>query len=340
MTQPIPTAHWSGATYPRFSVAPMMEWTTRHYRYFARLLSRHTLLYTEMVTTGALLHGRDPERFLAYHADEHPLALQLGGSVPEELAACARMAEAAGYDEVNLNVGCPSDRVQNNMIGACLMAYPDTVAACIAAMQAEVKIPVTVKCRIGIDDQDSEADLTHFIETVAAAGGQIFIIHARKAWLEGLSPKENRDIPPLDYDRVYRLKQAHPELTIALNGGLKQLPDMQAQLDHVNGIMVGREAYQNPGLLLSIDQAFFNDTAERPSRHEAIRQYRPYVAEELAQGTRLNALLKPLLGVFQGVPGARAFRRHLSENAHRAGAGLEVLDDALAKVPEFQLEPS
>lgn len=338
MTQPVPTAHWGEAPYPRFSVAPMMEWTTKHYRYFARLLSRHTLLYTEMVTTGALLHGQDPERFLAYHADEHPLALQLGGSVPEELAACARMAEAAGYDEVNLNVGCPSDRVQNNMIGACLMAHPDKVAACVAAMQAEVKIPVTVKCRIGIDDQDSETDLTHFIETIAAAGGRVFIIHARKAWLQGLSPKENRDIPPLDYDRVYRLKQAKPELTIALNGGLKQLHEMQTQLDYVDGIMVGREAYQNPGLLRSIDQAFFNDATERPSCHEALRQYRPYVSEELSRGTRLNALLKPLLGVFQGVPGARAFRRHLSENSHLTGAGLEVLDDALAKVPELTRE--
>ena len=316
----------------RFSVAPMMDWTTRDYRAFARTLTHEALLYTEMVTTGAILHGSPRERFLGYSDVEHPLALQLGGSDPAELAECAAIAEAWGYDEVNLNVGCPSDRVQNNLIGACLMAYPDKVAAAVRAMQAAVSIPVTVKCRIGIDDQDEDADLARFIGTVADAGADPFIIHARKAWLEGLSPKENRDVPPLNYARVHRLKAQYPELHIGINGGIKSLEDCQAHLGHVDSVMIGREAYQNPWLLAGVDTALYGSPSPVTSRQEAARALRPYIAERLAAGAKLNHVTRHLLGLFQGCPGGRQFRRHLSENAHRPGADLAVFDEALSKV--------
>ena len=317
-----------------FSVAPMMEWTTRDYRAFARTLTRHALLYTEMVTTGAILHGSPRERFLGFDEVEHPLALQLGGSDPGALAECAAIAEAWGYDEVNLNVGCPSDRVQNNLIGACLMGHPLKVAAAVKAMREAVSIPVTVKCRIGIDDQDEDADLSRFIDTVADAGCDTFIVHARKAWLEGLSPKENRDVPPLNYPRVHRLKASRPELHIGINGGLKTLDACQEQLELVDSVMVGREAYQNPWLLAGVDQALYGVPGPAASRHAAARALRPYIVRRLAEGARLNHLTRHLLGLFQGQPGGRKFRRHLSENAHREGAGLAVFDDALGLVAE------
>ena len=317
----------------RFSVAPMMEWTTREYRAFARGLTREALLYTEMVTTGALLHGAPRERFIGFDEFEQPLALQLGGSDPGALAECAAIAEQWGFDEVNLNVGCPSDRVQNNMIGACLMAHPGLVADCVRRMRDAVGIPVTVKCRIGIDDQDAEEDFDRFIDSVADLGGcETFIVHARKAWLQGLSPKENREVPPLDYARVHRLKARRPELWVAINGGLKSLEACVEQLAPLDGVMVGREAYQNPYLLAEVDQRLFG--AERPvvSRAEALLAFRPYMVARLEQGARLNHLTRHLLGLFQGQRGGRRFRRHLSENAHRPGAGIEVLDQALAMV--------
>ncbi|WP_407921349.1 tRNA dihydrouridine(20/20a) synthase DusA [Aidingimonas lacisalsi] len=317
-----------------FSVAPMMDWTTRDFRAFARTLTHRALLYTEMVTTGAILYGSPRERFLGYSDVEHPLALQLGGSDAGELAECAAIAEAWGYDEVNLNVGCPSDRVKNNLIGACLMAYPDTVAKAVRAMREAVSIPVTVKCRIGIDDQDEDADLERFVATVADAGCDVFILHSRKAWLEGLSPKENRDVPPLNRARVYRLKTNHPALHIGINGGLKTLDECRAQLQHVDSVMVGRAAYQNPWLLAEIDQTLYGTAGPAESRHSAAQAIRPYIARRLEEGAKLNHITRHLLGLFQGCPGGRRFRRHLSENAHRSGAGLDVFDDALAWVPE------
>jgi len=317
-----------------FSVAPMMDWTTRDFRAFARTLTRRALLYTEMVTTGAILYGTPRSRFLGFDAVEHPLALQLGGSDAGELAECAAIAEAWGYDEVNLNVGCPSDRVQNNLIGACLMGHPDKVAAAVRAMREAVSIPVTVKCRIGIDDQDEDADLERFIATVAEAGCDTFLVHARKAWLEGLSPKENRDVPPLNYARVHWLKASHPELHIGINGGVKTLDAGREQLALVDSVMVGREAYQNPWLLAGVDEAFYGVPGPATSRHDAAREFRPYIANRLAEGAKLNHITRHLLGLFQGQPGGRKFRRHLSEHAHRDGAGLSVLDDALALVNE------
>ncbi|APE32583.1 tRNA dihydrouridine(20/20a) synthase DusA [Halomonas aestuarii] len=317
-----------------FSVAPMMDWTTRDYRAFARTLTRRALLYTEMVTTGAILHGSPRSRFLGYDEVEHPLALQLGGSDAFELAECAAIAEEWGYDEVNLNVGCPSDRVQNNLIGACLMGHPEKVAAAVRAMREAVSIPVTVKCRIGIDDQDEDADLERFIATVADAGCDTFIVHARKAWLEGLSPKENRDVPPLNYPRVHRLKAGRPELHVGINGGIKTLDECREQLERVDSVMVGREAYQNPWLLAGVDAALYGETGPAESRHAAARALRPYIARRLDEGAKLNHLTRHLLGLFQGQPGGRKFRRHLSENAHREGAGLQVFDDALGLVAE------
>ncbi|WP_414502850.1 tRNA dihydrouridine(20/20a) synthase DusA [Zymobacter sp. IVIA_5232.4 C2] len=325
----------SGAAAPaadtarRFSVAPMLDWTTRDYRAFARCLTRHALLYSEMVTTGAILHGTPRGRFLDYSDAEHPIALQLGGSDPVELAECAAIGQQWGYDEINLNVGCPSDRVQNNMIGACLMAHPDKVARAVEAMQRAVDVPVTVKCRIGIDDQDSEAHLTQFIDTVAGAGCRTFIVHARKAWLQGLSPKENRDIPPLDYDRVHRLKAAHPDLHIGINGGITSLEACQQQLQHVDNVMVGREAYHSPYLLADVDRLIFGATTPVPSRLEAMQAYRPYVEQRLAEGVRLHTLCKPMLGLFHGQRSGRAFRRLLSERTTVKGAGIEVFDEAL-----------
>ena len=314
----------------RFSVAPMLDWTDRHCRYFLRRISRHALLYTEMVTTGAILHGKGD--YLAYHQEEHPLALQLGGSDPDALARCARLAAERGYDEINLNVGCPSDRVQNGRFGACLMGEAALVAECLAAMQAVVSIPVTVKTRIGIDDQDSYEFLRAFIDTVSAAGCDTFIVHARKAWLSGLSPKENREIPPLDYPRVYQLKQDYPQLTISLNGGVQTMADIQTHLQHVDGVMVGREAYQNPYLLAEVDRLLYDDDHVVPSRHQVVLDMVPYIEQELAKGNHLAHITRHMLGLFQGVPGARAWRRYLSENACRRDAGVPVLLEALAKV--------
>ena len=317
----------------RFAVAPMLDHTDRHCRYFLRLLSRHTLLYTEMVTTGAALHG-DRERLLAYDPAEHPLALQLGGSDPGELARCARVAADFGYDEVNLNVGCPSDRVQSGRFGACLMAEPDLVADCVAAMRAAAELPVTVKTRIGIDDRDSYPELADFTGRVAAGGCEVFIVHARKAWLSGLSPKENREIPPLRYEVVHQLKRDFPGLTIILNGGLTDLDQVAGQLQRVDGVMIGRAAYENPYLLAEVDRQFFGSSAPPPSRHQVIRAFLPYIEKQLQRGTPLHGMTRPVLGLFQGIPGARAWRRHLSEHAHRRGAGVKVLAAALQRIPE------
>ncbi|MCI5108055.1 MAG: tRNA dihydrouridine(20/20a) synthase DusA [Pseudomonadales bacterium] len=315
----------------KFCVAPMMDWTDRHDRMFLRQISKHALLYTEMVTSAALMHG-DSDYLLHYNQAEHPVALQLGGSDPQELAAAARLGEQAGYEEINLNVGCPSDRVQSGAFGACLMARPQLVADCVRAMIEAVDLPVTVKCRIGIDDQDSEADLINFVETVSASGCSVFIIHARKAILQGLSPKENREIPPLNYPRVYRIKELFPKLEIIINGGINSLGMAADMLDHVDGVMLGREAYQNPFILHDVDQRFYGAAASQCSRADYLRAYLPYVEAELARGTPLNHMTRHLLGLFKGQAGGKQFRRHLSENSTRAGAGLDVLTDALAYV--------
>ena len=312
----------------RFSVAPMMDWTDRHCRYFLRLLSRHTRLYTEMVNTGAILRG-DAGRHLRFDPSEHALALQLGGSEPEALAQSAAVAMEYGYDEINLNCGCPSDRVQEGRFGACLMAEPQRVAAAVAAMRSACRVPVTVKCRIGIDDSEDYVFLRAFIETVAAAGCEVFVVHARKAWLSGLSPKENREIPPLRYEQVYQLKQEFPQLSIAINGGIRSLEDCERHLQHVDGVMLGREAYENPYLLAQVDQRLFGDTQVPPTRAEAALRLRPYVEQELAGGTPLGQITRHILGLYKGQPGGRAFRRHLSENAHRKQAGWAVIEDAL-----------
>ncbi len=309
----------------------MMDWTDRHCRFFHRQLTKRALLYTEMVTAEALLHGKR-DQLLGFSEIEHPLALQLGGSDPVRLAEAAAIGEACGYDEINLNVGCPSDRVQSGRFGACLMAEPGLVAACVFAMQEAVRIPVTVKCRIGIDDQDSEADFTRFIATVADAGCRVFIVHARKAWLTGLSPKENRDIPPLDYARVYRLKRARPDLTIVLNGGIERNGDIATHLELLDGVMLGRAAYQTPHVLASVDQDWFGKTAPPVSRAEALRALIPYATQHIARGGRLNNITRHILGLYHGVPGGRAYRRYLSENAVREGAGPEVLMEAIARV--------
>lgn len=317
----------------RFSVAPMMDWTTSHFRYLARQLSRHALLYTEMVTTGALIHG-DTERFLRHEPAEYPLALQLGGSDAGELAHCAKLAEQFGFDEVNLNVGCPSDRVQNNMIGACLMGHPDKVAEGVRAMIEATSLPVTVKHRIGIDGRESWDDLCEFIEKVAAAGCRTFIVHARIAILEGLSPKENRDVPPLKYDWVYALKQKYPGLEIIINGGIKTFDDCHEHLRHTDGVMLGREAYNNPWLLASVDSTFFGSPESPLTRHDALRAMYPFIQSELERGVYLTHISRHLLGLFHGQPGGRQFRRYISENAHKSGAGLEVIQTALEKVRE------
>ncbi|MES1940623.1 tRNA-dihydrouridine synthase A [Salinisphaera sp. T5B8] len=315
----------------RISVAPMMAWTTREQRYFMRQISRRALLYTEMVTTGALIHG-DRDRFLAYHADEHPIALQLGGSEATAMAECAAMAEAHGYDEVNINVGCPSDRVQNGTFGACLMGDPQRVANCVAAMKARVSIPVTVKTRIGIDDQDSYAFLHAFTGAVAAAGADALIVHARKAWLSGLSPKENREVPPLNYARVHALKQDFPNLAMSINGGIVDLDTAADQLEHVDGVMIGREAYKNPYVMADVDRRFFDADASVPSRGEIVAGMRGYIADHLAAGGALKDITRHMLGLYHGQPGGRAWRRVLSEQGHKKDADLNVLDAALARV--------
>ncbi len=311
----------------RFCVAPMLDWTDRHARYFLRQISRKALLYSEMVTTGALING-DRERFLQFNPAEHPLALQLGGSHPHEMVQCTRWAEQAGYDEVNINVGCPSDRVQSGGFGAGLMATPEVVAECVGEMVTASSLPVTVKHRIGIDDQDSYSDLERFVMQVSAAGCKTFIVHARKAWLQGLSPKDNRSVPPLDYARVYRLKKEHPDLEIVINGGIKTLDDAIEHLSYVDGVMLGREAYQNPYLLAEVDQRFFSAEKPRPSRSEVLQSMLPYIEDELGRGVRLSQITRHLMGLFHGQPGARAWRRALSEMANQKEAGLEVLEAA------------
>ncbi len=313
----------------------MMDWTDRHCRAFHRVLTRRALLYTEMVTAAAVVHG-NRERLIGFDAAEHPVALQLGGSDPALLSEAARIGADFGYDEINLNVGCPSDRVQSGCFGAALMADPDLVACCVSAMKTAVDVPVTVKCRIGIDDQDSEADLERFVSTVAAAGCSTFIVHARKAWLNGLSPKENRDVPPLNHDRVHRLKAAHPELTIVINGGLSALDRALPQLKILDGVMFGRAAYQTPWILAEVDACVFGDTLEDRSRRDVVTDYIPYVERQLCDGVRLHSITRHILGLFHGQPGARLFRRILSEDAPRDGAGVDVLKralDAVSKVP-------
>jgi tRNA-dihydrouridine synthase A len=313
------------------SVAPMMDWTDRHCRYFMRLLSPSAFLYTEMVTAAAIVHG-DADRFLHFNAEEHPLALQLGGSNPAWMAEATATAAGYDYDEININVGCPSDRVQSGQFGACLMASPDVVAECVVAMRKETDIPITVKSRIGIDHRDDYAFLRAFIEPVAAAGCRRFVIHARIAILEGLSPKENRSVPPLNYERVYQLKRDYPELEIIINGGLASIGQVDAVLGHVDGVMIGRQAYHQPYFLAELEQ-HFNAGWVMPSREEIVEKIAPYVDQQVASGASLNSISRHLLGLFAGQPGARAWRRYISEHAHRDGAGSEVLINALNAMP-------
>jgi tRNA-dihydrouridine synthase A len=312
----------------RISVAPMMDWTDRHDRVFLRLISRRVLLYTEMIPVGAILHGAR-DRFLGFDACEHPVALQLGGAEPGELAESARIAAEYGYDEINLNVGCPSDRVQNARFGACLMAEPARVGACVAAMAAATRIPITVKCRIGIDERDSFEDLRAFTRSVADSGCRTLIVHARKAWLSGLSPKQNREVPPLCYDRVYRLKETFPALQVIVNGGVTSLDQAEQHLAHVDGVMIGRAAYQNPYILAEVDGRFFGDIQVPPSRQAVVHAFLPYVETRRARDVPLKSMTRHILGLFNGLPGARAWRRHLSTEAHRPGAGPEVIEAAL-----------
>ena len=315
----------------RFCVAPMMDWTDRHDRVFLRQLSTHALLYTEMVTSAALKHG-DAEHLLQHSPDEHPVALQLGGSDPSELAEAAVLAEKTGYDEINLNVGCPSDRVQSGAFGACLMAEPDLVATCISAMKTSVELPVTVKCRIGIDDRDSQEELEDFIGIVADAGCNTFIVHARKAILSGLSPKENREIPPLKYDSVFKVKQAFPQLSIIINGGIKTLQEAESLLENTDGVMLGREAYQNPFILNDVDATFFGAAANTQTRTQRLQKFIPYIQQELAHGTPLHHMTRHILGLYKGQKGGKQFRRHLSENSYKKTAGIDVLLDAISYV--------
>jgi len=309
------------------SIAPMMGYTDRHARYFLRLISRHALLYTEMVTTGAVLHG-DRKKLLRFDADELPLAIQLGGSDPSELRECSRIAEDAGFSEINLNVGCPSDRVRSGRIGACLMAEPALVAESVQAMLSAVDIPVTVKCRIGIDDMESYDAFDAFIETVADSGCDTFIVHARKAWLQGLSPKQNREIPPLRYEYVYRLKQQHPRLNIVINGGIRTIEEMTRHVEKVDGVMLGREAYHNPYMLAPVDHLFYGEPGVERSRDEIIDVFSEYVEEQLASGERLHTIARHLHGLYKHSPGSNAWKRYLSTHAHKPGAGVQVLRDA------------
>jgi tRNA-dihydrouridine synthase A len=321
-----------------FAVAPMMDWTDRHCRSFHRVLSRRARLYTEMVTTGAVIFG-PRERLLGFSAAEHPVAVQLGGSDPGELAQAARICADFGYDEINLNVGCPSDRVQNGRFGACLMREPVLVGECVAAMKAAVSLPVTVKCRIGVDDQDTEEALDRLTDHVVAAGCDELTVHARKAWLQGLSPKENRDIPPLNYDRVYRLKQARPDLPVAINGGIRTMAEVRDHLRHVDGVMLGRVAYHEPEILLAVDPELYGEDPPVADAFEAVEAYEPYVAARLAEGERLHAMTRHMLGLFTGRPGARAYRRHLATEAIKPGANLQTLRDAVAHVSRVETQP-
>jgi tRNA-dihydrouridine synthase A len=322
----------------KFSCAPMMDWTDRHCRVFHRLMTRRARLYTEMLTTGAILHG-DRRRLLGFDASEHPVALQLGGSDPRDLAQAAKIGEDFGYDEINLNVGCPSDRVKDGRFGACLMAEPALVAQGVDAMKRAVGIPVTVKCRLGIDEQDPEIALDALARSVIAAGADALIVHARKAWLNGLSPKENRDIPPLDYDRVYRLKAALPGVPIIINGGIASLAEAKGHLAHVDGVMLGRAAYQEPWRLLATDPELFGEAAPHATMKDVFEAMIPYIARELAGGTRLHSITRHFVGAFHGVPGARAFRRHLAENGVKPGASVNVLRDAIALVEDRAVAP-
>ncbi|WP_022952610.1 tRNA dihydrouridine(20/20a) synthase DusA [Leucothrix mucor] len=313
----------------------MLDWTDRHERYFLRLISKHAWLYTEMVTTGALIHG-DNERYLKFDHQEQPVALQLGGSDVQNMVTCAKMAEDFGYDEVNINVGCPSDRVQKGAFGACLMAEPQLIADCVSAMQNAVSIPVTVKNRIGIDDQDEETSLRHFIDVVSEAGCKTFIVHARKAWLKGLSPKQNRDVPPLNYPLVYQIKQENPDLEIIINGGITTLDECKNHLQFVDGVMVGREAYHNPFHLIDVDAMVYNDRRPTKTRLEILDQYIEYVEAQIADGVFLKHMTRHILGLFQGQTGAKAWRRHISEQAHKPGAGIEVLREAASYINESE----
>jgi tRNA-dihydrouridine synthase A len=315
----------------RFSVAPMMDWTDRHCRVLHRTLSRHARLYTEMVTTGAIIFG-PRDRLLGFSEVEHPVALQLGGSEPDALATCARIGAEYGYDEINLNCGCPSDRVQNGAFGACLMREPRLVADCVAAMKAAVRVPVTVKCRIGVDDQEPREALWELARAVIDAGADALIVHARKAWLQGLSPKENRDIPPLDYPLVHALKSEFPHTPMSINGGFASIEAVREQLDHLDGVMVGRAAYHDPGMLLRVDRELFGEEPPVASQFEAVERYEAYIAARLAEGVRLADMTRHMLGLFAGMPGARLWRRHLAMEAVKKGAGLQVVRDALAHV--------
>jgi tRNA-dihydrouridine synthase A len=321
----------------KFAIAPMMEWTDRHCRFFHRLLTRRALVYTEMITAGAVLRG-DRAHLLGFDPAEHPVAVQLGGSDPRALAESARICADLGYDEINLNVGCPSDRVREGRFGACLMAEPQLVGDCVAAMKAAVAAPVTVKCRIGIDEQDPEESLDALARIVVAAGVDALTVHARKAWLDGLSPRENRDIPPLDYDRVYRLKRAWPNLHISINGGIAGVENAATHFEHVDGVMMGRAAYQEPWRLLEVDRLVYGAPAPFASPKAALQAFIPYVERELARGTRLHAMTRHVLGVFQGVPGARAFRRHIAMHAVKPGSGAEVLRHAMDLVMDARAE--
>jgi tRNA-dihydrouridine synthase A len=313
----------------RFCVAPMMDWSDRHCRFFHRLLSKRARLYTEMVTSGAVIHG-PRDRLLGFDPAEHPVAVQLGGSDPDELVKASLICADYGYDEINLNVGCPSDRVQNGRFGACLMREPDLVAECVAAMKAAVSLPVTVKCRIGVDDQDPQHALFNMTERVKAAGCDVLIVHARKAWLKGLSPKENRDVPPLDYSLVYQLKQNWPELPIIINGGIETMDAVQQHLNHVDGVMLGRTAYHHPEILLQVDPELFHESAPVRDAFEALEKLEPYIARHLEQGGALKHITRHLLGLFTGLPGARAYRRHLAIEGVREGADLSVLRKAIS----------
>ena len=311
----------------RLSVAPMLDWTDRHCRYFHRLLTKETLLYTEMVTTGAIIHGK--QDFLAYNEEENPVALQLGGCNPEDMARCAALAQERGYNEVNINVGCPSDRVQNGSFGACLMAEPQLVAECVEAMRSATILPVTVKSRIGIDDLDSYDALVNFIEVVSSAGCETFIVHARKAWLSGLSPKQNREVPPLRYDIVQQIKQDFPQLEIIINGGVTGLEQTKELLQTLDGVMIGREAYHNPYLLAEVDNLLYQRNAAIKTRHEIVLELIPYIQDQLRKGVKLHSITRHILGLFHGIAGARAWRRELSEKAPKAGADEKVVLQAL-----------
>jgi len=312
----------------KFCVAPMLDWSDRHQRMLMRTMSKHSLVYTEMVTTGALIHG-DAQRYLKFNTEEHPVALQLGGSDPKAMALCAKMAEDSGYDEVNINVGCPSDRVQNGAFGACLMAEPELVGENVVAMQAAVDIPVTVKNRIAIDEMEEEETLRQFLSIVSEAGCETFIVHARKAWLKGLSPKQNRDVPPLNYELVYQMKREFPQLELIINGGIKTISESQEHLSHVDGVMVGREAYHNPYIMTQVDKAIYEDDSnDYQSRKEVLNTYMRYMNQQISEGVYVKSMSRHLLGLFAGEKGAKAWRRYISENAHKPGSGIEVIEKA------------